>query len=1172
MKSSARFLVALLVASSLLGVRGFAADADGDGIEDSCDPCPSYANSDLYDRNGDGVPNTCQCGDPNGSGAYEAADLFEAFWCLGDEDPDGDCNHSLFNGDANNSGRWEADDLFLIFQAILDLRTVPSLRCSARPEGTPVAGASSICSQGSSFVSADANNTEATLDTGFPTRLESASPVDSTEPRSVEEGDIYRLLSESLILNLNAYRGLQVIDFSNVAEPSVAGRLQVAGTPVELYTIGTRAFVLLNSWQGYSRALDPGRVDRFDGGLVLSVDLSDPTQPRVIDRAHIPGYIQTSRLTRAGAQAALYVTTSGHAQWQNEDGQLVWESRTVVKSFDVSDGGLVPRSELNLGGYVADMQATPEALLVARTDWAGGSSNSLVSVVDISDPSGVMVEGGQVLAAGRVFSQFNMDLHRGILRVVSGSQGSGTRTNHVQTFDASSIQNLTPIDHATFGRNESLFATLFLGNKAFFVTYLRVDPFHAFQIDDAGSITEMSEFVVSGWNDFFRAVQDQERLVGIGINDENGRQLSVSLYDVTDLTNPEPLLARAEVEADHSWSEANWDHRAFSVIEDAVQVDGPNGVSETGLVLLPFTGSSSALGAYTSAVQIFTFSQGTLTQRGLMEHGTPVRRSFLAASETTANLSEQELSLFDTADVDNPEELGRLELAPNYSDFFVFGDYAARVKDPNVYFNSWWNPELKQPPASVEIVSRTEHPDSAEPLARFEIPSGASTHQVGDVLVAIDRRVLGPYTWPPEYESTVSVYDLSEPTEPRLASSFVTDRLNPGYPFYPIFAATGFDLSRPFPIFAQSGDDVQSVEAGLVFLQRHQEQELIGNEEVCTRYPSDPGQCSSPDECTQYTGGILCRSLDGAEAYCTGSLYECSQPSGGAYTCTSIDPTAIETTESCYEYPRYRYWQRFTVDVLDLSSPADAALADAIELPRKDEGVSMLADGSDVWVSIKRPATLASEDRPHVRYFILRIDLAEPSEPVLHEAINVPGELLAIDGNTIFTRDTVWGPEIVETAIARSDLIPPRAFLRAKRVFPDQQVEGILLDGAGQLLVSHRLSWTIASQRQIAQPLQYMTVLDAFADDFDELARVEVDDWATLQDARVGRALFQVPGGILVFNLDDPANPYPQAFFATRGWPRRILVDRRQIIFAASQFGIYAFDLDTVNLAPPGSF
>ena len=1025
------------------------------------------------------------------------------------------------------------------------------------------------------FVSADGTNGEASSGEPGIDLFEGPTSLDPGDERTVEEGDIYRVLAGSLILNLNAYRGLQIIDFSDAENPEIIGRLQVTGTPVELYVIGDWAFVLLNNWRGYYGRRGDVALETREGGLVLSVDLSDPNDPEVIDRAHVPGYIQTSRLTRGGGQAALYVVTGGWAQWEDEAGGLVWDTRTVVKSFDVSSGALEARSQLNLGGYVADIQATTEALLVARNDWSASNPGSRISLIDISDPGGGMVEGDEVVAAGFIDNQFNMDLYNGVLRVVSDSRRGSDRTNHVQTFDASDIHSLTPIDHATFGANEDLFATLFLGNKAFFVTYFRIDPFHAFHIDDQGFITEMSEFVVSGWNDFFRSVLGDERLIGIGVNDEAGRTLSVSLYDITDLTNPEPLMARAEVQADHSWSEASWDHRAFSVLEDAVAVAGPGGVAETGLVLLPFSGWSEDRKTYTSAVQIFTFSADTLTRRGLMDHGTPVRRSFLAEDTTTANLSELELSLFDMADTDDPVELGRVELAPNYTDFFVFGDYGARVKDSLEYYSGWWGGRAELPPATVEIVSRAEHPDLAEPVARFEIPAGAISYQVGDLLVTLEQEVVDGSEWPYSYQSHIEVWDLGDPTQPELAGSLTTDRLPPSIPYYPWLGclACDFMVIAPIPILPPtSGQDVQSVQNALVFLQRHNETELLGNEEVCTTYPAEPTQCSgsvgAADDCTYYSGSIHCRSLESSEPYCTGVLYECALAASGERSCTSVDPDSIATTEVCSQYPRYRYWQRFTIEVLDLTTPSRPALADSIDLGRENEGASMLADGSDVWVSFKRPEKLEGDSRPHVRYFIQRIGLADPSAPQVEEPINVPGELLVIDGTTIFTRDTVWGDEIVETAVARLELFPPLAFLQARRVFPDQQVDTILLDGEGHLLVSRRLAWSVAYARGEYDPSQHLSVLDAYSDDFDVLAEVGVDRWAQLRDARSGRALFQVPGGLLVFNLDDPTAPYPQAFFATRDWPRDILVEGRQIIFAAGRYGIYAFDLDTVNLLP----
>jgi hypothetical protein len=380
--------------------------------------------------------------------------------------------------------------------------------------------------------------------------------------RAVEEGDIYRNLGGGLLANLNAYRGLQLIDFSDPSEPEIVGRFQVTGSPVEMYVRDGIAYILLNDWRGYSGSRFAADVDLWEGGVALAVDVSDPARPLLLDRAIIPGNIRKSRLVFNDLYAALYVVTGGYDQWVNEDGSWSWESRTVVKSFDVSDGALTDKSELNLGGYVADIQATPEALLVARNDWSLSDAQSQVSIVDISDPQGTMVEGDQVSVAGYIQNQFNMDLYEGVLRVVSGSRWSNEPTNHIETFDASDIQNLVSIDHKTFGDGQDLYATLFLGNKAFFVTYFRVDPFHAFEITDEGIATERNEFVVSGWNDFFRPVFAEERLIGIGVNDEESRTMAVSLYDITDLDNAEPLIQRAEVSADSSWSEATYDHRA----------------------------------------------------------------------------------------------------------------------------------------------------------------------------------------------------------------------------------------------------------------------------------------------------------------------------------------------------------------------------------------------------------------------------------------------------------------------------------------------------------------------------------------------------------------------------------------------------------------------------------
>ncbi len=115
-------------------------DADGDGICDTVDPCLFYPNRlPLVDTNRDGLPDECQCGDGNGSGSYETADVKIASDCAA-TDPAAariqSCILGIARGDANGSGRFERDDSLLIDAVLRGTAPAHSLRCALRPEGT----------------------------------------------------------------------------------------------------------------------------------------------------------------------------------------------------------------------------------------------------------------------------------------------------------------------------------------------------------------------------------------------------------------------------------------------------------------------------------------------------------------------------------------------------------------------------------------------------------------------------------------------------------------------------------------------------------------------------------------------------------------------------------------------------------------------------------------------------------------------------------------------------------------------------------------------------------------------------------------------------------------------------------------------------------------------------
>ena len=197
-----------------------------------------------------------------------------------------------------------------------------------------------------------------------------------------------------------------------------------------------------------------------------------------------------------------------------------------------------------------------------------------------------------------------------------------------------------------------------------------------------------------------------------------------------------------------------------------------------------------------------------------------------------------------------------------------------------------------------------------------------------------------------------------------------------------------------------------------------------------------------------------------------------------------------------------------------------------------------------------------------------------PSPPPLSlgHSINVPGKLLVAEGNDLITQDYLWGASIIESSLNKLELHKGKAFLRgAPYRFVDQQVEQVVLDGAGHALVSHSKAYYTTYGNHSYNWEDYdrsrsLSMLDMKSKDLSLLSETEIDDWASLKDARQGRALYQIPGGLLVVNLDDPKAPYAQSYFPTKGWPRDMTISGDSIYFSAGAYGLYTFGLDETNL------
>ena len=119
--------------------------------------------------------------------------------------------------------------------------------------------------------------------------------------------------------------------------------------------------------------------------------------------------------------------------------------------------------------------------------------------------------------------------------------------------------------------NEQLTAMRFVGNNVYAVTFRAIDPLVTLDLSDPLNPKKVAELTMPGFSTYLQPI-DANHLLAIGEDlpvDSNGvpdythRSIELSLFDVTDLANPQ-RTALALVGTAWAESEALWDHHAFN--------------------------------------------------------------------------------------------------------------------------------------------------------------------------------------------------------------------------------------------------------------------------------------------------------------------------------------------------------------------------------------------------------------------------------------------------------------------------------------------------------------------------------------------------------------------------------------------------------------------------------
>ncbi len=345
------------------------------------------------------------------------------------------------------------------------------------------------------------------------------------------------------------------------------------GYPIEMFVSGNTVHALLRDSLYLNQVGDQFQYERHNVSQLVTIDISDVNQPRVVGTLDITGQLRegVSRKIDSTIYVVSYFPQSYYWGWQPDADP---KEQAWVYSFNVSDpahpvekdrhkifeGGGINEYDPDRGTSVnrsfsgVTISATSNALMVVENwylSWSitGGSPGSrpgcggqsyysgqeaVVSLIDISDPQGNIAEHARFRTAGQLNDQFKMTyVHDaaantgtfyGIFnrQVFSSSDCNwqGQTQNTLESWDVTQRGKPHRLDTLDFGKpNETVRGSAFDVERkvAYAITAERIDPMYALGFADRADLKKLSEIDgLSGDMSVFRLVGNRQFLLAVG--------------------------------------------------------------------------------------------------------------------------------------------------------------------------------------------------------------------------------------------------------------------------------------------------------------------------------------------------------------------------------------------------------------------------------------------------------------------------------------------------------------------------------------------------------------------------------------------------------------------------------------------------------------------------------
>jgi uncharacterized secreted protein with C-terminal beta-propeller domain len=210
-----------------------------------------------------------------------------------------------------------------------------------------------------------------------------------------------------------------------------------------------------------------------------------------------------------------------------------------VKSVDIIDLKSKPNSRVVLMSSSNDIYVSQNNIYITNTYWRYGSENTTIHRISIQNGEITYKAKGEV--PGSVLNRFSMDEHGEYFRIATTVGWSGSTAVYILDLDmdiAGSVEGIAPGEH--------MYSARFMGNRAYLVTFKKVDPFFVINLTDPENPYILGELKIPGYSDYLHPY-DENHVIGLGKDTHDMgdfawyQGVKLSLFDVTDVLNPKEV-------------------------------------------------------------------------------------------------------------------------------------------------------------------------------------------------------------------------------------------------------------------------------------------------------------------------------------------------------------------------------------------------------------------------------------------------------------------------------------------------------------------------------------------------------------------------------------------------------------------------------------------------------